>query len=281
MGTSIDVVVSDWHELDDVLNDEIRPATAGRHHSHLAYRGVSSAAWPLQSSLKRLGGPYVALERHLIRNFRKYAYPRVAADTSEWELLTIAQHFGLPTRLLDWTFSPLVALHFATWDVSVAHENAAVWMIDYPALHSRLPNPLQDALNESGGNSFSTVALARHVPTLVDFAAATGDEAMLLFEPPSMDERVVNQYAALTAASSAGADIEHLLVDVAHPLARRVVIPAALKPSIRDRLDQFNVTERVLFPGLDGLSAWLKRYYSPPAGASRKRGTPPIVEKHP
>jgi hypothetical protein len=46
-------------------------------------------------------------------------------------------------------------------------------------------------------------------------------------------------------------------------LARRIVISAELKWEASDKLDQANITERVLFPGLDGLSRWLRRHYMP------------------
>lgn len=75
---------------------------------------------------------------------------------------------------------------------------------------------------------------------------------------PSLDD----QYALFSLPSGPSFGLEDWIGRFPD-LARRIVIPASLKWEVRDKLDQANVTERVLFPGLDGLSRWLCRYYTP------------------
>ena len=91
---------------------------------------------------------------------------------------------------------------------------------------------------------------------------AEDDDFVLFLEPPSFDDRIVNQYALFSLMSSARASLDEWCVQHGD-LVRRIVIPAQLKWEVRDKLDQANITERVLFPGLDGLSRWLRRYYLP------------------
>ena len=210
----------------------------------------------------RLGGQYVALERHLLRNFRKYAYQDVSAQDSIWQLLSIAAHHGLPARLLDWTYSPFVSLHFATEDLSQYHCDGAVWCVNYVKTKELLPERLRDMLNEDGGNVFTAELLKRAASTLVEFENFAADAFPVFFEPPSMDDRIVNQHALFSIMSNPSVRLDEWLAE--HPdLFRRVIIPAKLKWEVRDKLDQANITERVLFPGLDGLSQWLTRQYSP------------------
>jgi hypothetical protein len=252
--------VSSWRELDDAVTETSRPSSPRHAHSTLVFRGLARTDFSNVSGLARLRGDYATLERHLIRNFRKYAH-RQAPGATLWDWLALGQHHGLPTRLLDWTFSPLVALHFAT--SSWPQDDALLLAVDCDAAHRLLPPSLRAEIDREGALLFTTEMLAREAPDLERFDRLSGREPFVIFfEPPSLDERIVNQSAVLSALSDPTCQMEEWLE--AHPgmwWAWR--IPAEVKADIRERLDQANVTERVLLPGLDGLAAWLRRYYSP------------------
>jgi hypothetical protein len=258
----IEIRVESWLDLHDKLFQAVWQPNINRFRAQLAYRGLSEAGFPLTTSLMRLGTGYQRLEKHLLRNFRKYAHRDAVANDSNWNWLTLAQHHGLPTRLMDWTFSPYVAMHFATADVNAFRHDGVIWAVDYVKVHAMLPDVLRRELKEEGADLFTVEMLDRVTPA-IDGLSSVSDQPFLLFlEPPSMDDRVVNQYALLSVTSQAMIRVDEWLA--AHPgVFARYIIPAELKWEIRDKLDQANVTERVLFPGLDGLSTWLRRHYTP------------------
>jgi hypothetical protein len=281
--------------LQELLYEGAWNPSIERFRSSVAYRGLSSEAYELKTSLIRLGGKFRELERNLLRNFRKYAHRDVVPADSIWHWLATAQHYGLPTRLLDWTFSPLVALHFATSNLDRYDVDGVVWCVDYTKAHQFLPRPLRDFLEEEGSNLVTAETLNRFIKSLPDLEAwvhGSGDgllfekvpppkddaltremheirrEFVVFFEPPSLDQRIVNQYALFSLMSSSTTILDRWLA--LHPeLYRRVIVPAELKWEVRDKLDQANITERVMHPGLDGLSRWLKRHYSPKSGTDR------------
>jgi hypothetical protein len=110
--------------------------------------------------------------------------------------------------------------------------------------------------------------LAR-LEALQKFDALSRDPFVVFLEPPAIDRRILNQFALFALMSSAEAKFGKWL-DAHSGLCRRVVVPASLKWEIRDKLDQANVNERVLYSGLDGLSRWLARYYTPAAQGLRR-----------
>ena len=262
--------ITSWREFDDAVAEAAAEVGHGHHsHSSLVFRGLARASYTNRSSLARLGDGFPELERHLIRNFRKYAHREQPGPTL-WDWLSLAQHHGLPTRLLDWTFSPFVAAHFAT--ATRPGEDAVVWAVDCAAAHERLPDELRRALREEGATIFTTELLSEQAPTLEAFdELGAGEPFLLFFEPPSLDDRIVNQSAVLSVMCDARAQVDEFLDE--HPgLCHAWCLTAAAKEEIRSRLDQSNVTERVLMPGLDGLATWLRRYYAPHAVPGEDEG---------
>jgi hypothetical protein len=254
---------------------EADPAT-GRRRDSGVYRGSADVQWSLLTSLDRLGGvepPHtkVELEAYILRNFIRYSRPYFGTPPeNEWELLIAAQHHGLPTRLLDWTYSPLVAAHFATLERRVPECDRVVWRLDWKAVHRRFGFPELALLIQDLGRlaaRFGDGAARRQseafTPWTLFGARGQGAPFACMLEPPSLDARIVAQAAAFTICSETAQPFDAFLE--AHGLAdalTRLVIPVAEVGRVRDQLDLASVDERRLFPDLDGVAAQMRRYYS-------------------
>jgi hypothetical protein len=207
----------DWLDVQRELFANSWDETLGRHRSHFAFRGLNNASFRLSTTLQRMGGPYDRLETHLVKNFSKYAYDMVASASpglvlspngnSMWNWIVIARHHGLPTRLLDWTYSPLVALHFATENVQFERPpvDGVIWCIDYKKAHTLLPERLQSVLRSSISDVFTVDMLAQIAVDIDAFnqygcEADTSKDFVVFFEPPSLNERVINQFSLVSVA---------------------------------------------------------------------------------
>lgn len=253
-----------WLDIVDALYEGSWNADLRRFRSPFAFRGVSSADHTLETSLARLArgrSDVQRLEAAMLRNFRKYARGSAAPADSIWDWLALGQHFGLPTRLLDWTYSPLVALHFATEDPAEFDRDGAVWCVNFVEANRLLPRRLQRILKDEGSDTFTAEMLGAF-QTLREFDKLGREPFVVFLEPPALDDRILNQLALFSLMSDPAAGFSEWIHRHPH-VCRRVVVPARLKWEIRDKLDQSNINERVLFPGLDGLSRWLARYYTP------------------
>lgn len=254
------VTVRTWQELNDWLYEGSWQEHLGRFRPSIAFRGMPCADWNLKAGVTRWGNASTDLEGATLRAFRKYAFEEKLPGDTIWNWLALAQHHGLPTRLLDWTYSPFVAMHFVTEKFKYWEEDGIIWSVDFRVTNTLLPKALQDVLESERSDVFTADMLCRAADTLEEFDALSDDPFVAFFEPPSLDARIVNQYALFSLVSRPDLPLDDWLA--ARPgTGRRVVIPAALKQEIRDKLDQGNITERVLYPGLDGLSRWLRRYY--------------------
>jgi FRG domain len=261
-----EIRINSLGDLIDALTPAEPDAKTGRRRDVGIYRGMCDPDWPLLTSLDQLGGvnpPHTKadVEEHVLRNFIRYSRPHLtSASVNEWELLVLAQHHGLPTRLLDWSYSPLVAAHFAT--VNGKHDSdRVVWRLDWQMVHRKFGLPELALLIEDiqrlfrEDEPFTPWKLMREETAARDFAC--------MIEPPSLDSRIEAQSAVFSLCSDKRRSLADFLTDycLADALTR-FIIPAAEVARIRDQLDLVGIDERLIFPDLDGVAAKIRRYYS-------------------
>lgn len=255
--------IETMEEILAIAADQPKDAN-GRYRGYYLYRGLPNSEFHLQTSLQRnCGDKKNILEPKLLSNFAKYTATEESINLeSVWRKMIIGQHHGLPTRLLDWTHSPFVGLNFAVSDgdfASLDKNDCVLWRIDLSKLHDKLPQPFQDEMQSSGARVFSVDMLNHVCNSIMEYDELTQGKSMVVLEPPSIDPRIVNQYAFFSVVPGQVDDIEALLGECVD--AYKYVISKDLKWRIRDFLDEANISERTIYPGLDGICKWLARHY--------------------
>ena len=261
-----EIRITTLEELMPLLAEQEYRPDLHRNRSSYIYRGMSDASFKMVTSLTRNCKELQRdLEPAILENFAKYAILNDASVAkSVWHQMILGQHNGLPTRLLDWTHSPLVGLHFATsednMELMEAHD-CMVWRIDMAELVSLLPERYRDYVNQKQTTIFSVDMLKEITGnSLTRYDEDMKDQAMVIIEPPSMNPRIINQYSFFSVVPMDIVDIEEFLEKRTQHTVK-YVIDASLRWRVRDMLDQLNISERIVYPGLDGLSKWIARHY--------------------
>lgn len=246
------------------LFDFIVQNPIGKHPiMNFTYRGQNKADYKLSSCLRRsFCSEYEHNEKRLLINFQKYGQsiePHLC--DSVWHNMIIAQHHGIPTRLLDFSVSPLVALHFALTDIN-SNDDAALWAISHVKLHNILPIRYKKLLKENMGRSFTAEMLEELKISIFEYNRDMGNSSLLFLEPPSIDARIVNQFSHFALIPDMLDPLDDYLMQLSIPhIAYKFIIPSKNKRVFRQQLDTVNITERTLFPGLDGIASYLSRRY--------------------
>lgn len=208
------------------------------------FRGQPRSEWGLTPSLAR-DPAHLQKETELLKRFIQLSVPHLTTDLpgNDWEWIFLMQHHRVPTRLLDWTESPLTALWFA---VSSKHEDAhdaALWCLNPLLLNreARFRGRLETELPGFGKDA----VLDSYLPDRQDTGVAQNPVAA---SGPRNSKRMAAQMGNFTISDRASSPIEQV---GARTHIWRFIVPSESKQNIRNELKLLGFTELTLFPDLD------------------------------
>ena len=232
--------------------------------NHFFYRGHADANWALQSSLERiLGGAWSTEQAQLFEEdsinrfqskFHLYDKENIEPDTKlAW--LSIMQHYGVPTRLLDFTESPYVALYFAIEAYKPqSGADLAVFALDYSAIMDQSIAFIASKdveFKETRSSVYKKQDLI--FETIVDRFAY---EIAWITEPKKLNARLDRQAGSFLLSGDRGLRIADVLASKQYkdvPMSK-FIVPACLYTGVFALLRKMNITSKSLYGDLDGLA---------------------------
>jgi FRG domain len=242
------------------------------YHSHAWFRGHSKRTYKLEPGVYRneftaqVAKIYGAdteskrlnLEREMLMEFRTAGASMIDSSSHE-ALYILAQHYGMPTRLLDWTANPLAALFFAVCNEQITNDGDVfvmepTKMFPQPKSGSDEPQPYMRTIRHP--QIRDAIGLSFWMPPSQKAKSGKGIlEAyprILAFRPDNVAGRVGQQSSCVTIHT-------HLSKPQDNITLARLKVVGSKKNSIREELRQLNINEFTVYNDLDHLSKELKR----------------------
>jgi len=192
------------------------------------WRGVANATYALVPKVGRDWHQDLELlvyeEREMLYQFKVHAMPYLASrPENDWEWLALGQHYSLPTRLLDWTLNPLVALYFAC--VTEPDKDGAVYSAGRP--------------NEVDPHKHTD-------PFQIDKTCG--------WHPLQIDQRMFLQEGLFTVSPNP-------LKAMTEDLRFKAVVKSSAKAPLLKTLGLFGIHYGTIFPGLEGAARYAEEHY--------------------
>ncbi len=237
------------------------------------YRGQSKPAndpeYKLIPSVGRVPMAGVASFEDFVKNekrshdiFKNQVIANVASiPRNSWEVLALAQHHGLPTRFLDLTRNPLVALYFAVRNPEHDGSTSAVYALMTKTLfdfEELLRNKQDDSRQKMESDAVAYRRRKNHIQVEQIKSLALNLEISpfdithnVIYDPPHVSPRIRAQDGVLLAC--------HQPIEVIPKTDYiEILIDKDSRKNIRTELETYGVFDKQLFPDLDGLAKWLK-----------------------
>lgn len=214
----------------------------------LWWRGQADSNWKLTPGIFRCGNE--KKENNISVLFRLKAKARFSNcpnsdDPFPW--LFLMQHYRLPTRLLDWTESPLVALYFAVENVKEDDKDSVIWALQPYNLNS-------DQINTEEILSPGNLEVKPIFKEAFRVNEKNPDRRIVAVHTEQIDVRQLVQQSEFTIHGSP-TPMEDLIENEKY--LGKILVPSSAKKDLRLMLDIFGITRSYLFPDLENLSAEL------------------------
>ncbi|TQM03687.1 FRG domain-containing protein [Pseudoxanthomonas sp. 3HH-4] len=222
----------------------------------MLFRGVTDIAHELIPSIGRgtregTCGDSTTLESNMLSEFKRLTVPILKQPpSSEFEWLFLAQHYGLPTRLLDWSSNPLVALFFAT-----EREDDRDGVVYY------LRHPVSDQYHLFDYRVACYTSEAAKAPS-GRIAIQPEQGSVIFVRPRYTDERYVNQRSVFSCPKDP-------FTPPAFKGLKRLSVKAVWKEEIRRRLRVLGISNSYMYPGIAGVASELRSLMFNPVASGR------------